>query len=239
MKIERFDDTAAWVDGVVGLWCQRLNATPGLRMCLPAGHTPQPIYAAMGDAVAAGRASFRDAEIFVLDEYGSLAEGDPGRCSNMLRRDLLDRIDLPTARFHGLDTAAADCERVCRDYDTLLGRGGLDLTLLGIGLNGHLGMNEPGSDPHSATRRVELHASTIASSARYLTHANLPTWGITVGLESLLASNEVWLLANGAGKADIVARMVSGAVGPAVPATLLRDHPTCVVWLDAAAATLI
>jgi glucosamine-6-phosphate deaminase len=239
MRIERFDSTAAWVDAVVTCWCERLTTTPRLRMCLPAGHTPQPIYAAMGRAVAAGRISFREAEIFVLDEYGSLAADDPGRCSNMLRRDLLDHIDLPPGRFHGLDTATAEYERVCRAYDGLIARGGLDLTLLGIGRNGHLGMNEPGSDPAGKTRRVELHASTVAASARYLSHTRLPTWGITVGLEPLLDSREVWLLASGAGKADIVRRAVDGPIGPDVPASLLRGHPNCLVWLDAAAAALI
>ena len=107
----------------------------------------------------------------------------------MLRRYLLDGIDLPTDRFHFLDTEAKDLAKVCRDYDVLIeGRGGFDLTLLGIGLNGHLGLNEPGSSHESTTRRVAMHESTIKSSAGYLTHSNLPTWGVGVGLKHLLGS---------------------------------------------------
>jgi glucosamine-6-phosphate isomerase len=208
-------------------------------MCLPAGHTPTLVYAAMARAVAARHVSFRHADVFLLDEYGALAADDPGRCDNMLRRGLLDHVDLPAAQFYSLDTHTTDMDRVCRDYDAELARGGLDLTLLGIGLNGHLGMNEPGSDPTSTTRRVELHESTIAASTRYLAHSNAPTWGITVGLERLLGSKEVWLLAAGANKAEIVRRALKGAIGTDVPATLLRNHPNCVVWLDAAAAALL
>jgi glucosamine-6-phosphate deaminase len=157
----------------------------------------------------------------------------------MLRRGLLDHVDLPAAQFHSIDTTTSDIDRFCTDYDAELARGGLDLTLLGIGMNGHLGMNEPGASRTGATQRVELHASTIAASVRYLSHTNTPTWGITVGLGPLLASKEIWLLATGANKANIVRRALTGPVGTDVPATLLRDHPNCIVWVDDAAAASI
>lgn len=239
IELRRFAATPEWSAAIVELWCQRLTTTPRLRMCLPAGHTPMQIYADMASAVAQRRASFELADVFLLDEYGSLAVDDPGRCDNMLRRGLLDHVDLPAAQFHAFDTAPHAIEQTCRTYDSHLARGGLDLTLLGIGLNGHLGMNEPGADPASLTRRVELHASTIAASARYLNHSNVPTWGITVGLEQLLRSKEIWLLACGANKADIVRRTLRSAVRSDVPATLLRDHPNCIVWVDDAAAALL
>jgi len=239
IELRRFASTGAWAAAIVGLWCERLAHSPRLRMCLPAGHTPTEVYAGMARAVRARRASFRHAEIFLLDEYGALAIDDPGRCDNMLRRSFLDHVDLPAAQFYSLDTGATDIDGVCRGYDAQLARGGLDLTLLGIGLNGHLGMNEPGSDPSSTTRRVELHTSTIAASARYLKHGDMPTWGITVGLDPLLASTEIWLLASGKNKAEIVRRSLTGTVGTDVPATLLRDHPHCIVWLDDAAAALL
>src|SRR4030095_8157918 len=170
-------------------------------------NTPNKIYAEMGHSVAAGLVSFHEAEIFALDDYGGLAPDDPGPCRNMLQRYLLNHIDLPPERFHFIDTAARDLDRVCGEYDALIeSHGGFDVTLLGIGLNGHLGLNEPGSPVDSPTRRVEMHESTIKGSARYLTHSNLPTWGVGVGLKHLLASHEVWLLANGAGKAEIIQR---------------------------------
>jgi glucosamine-6-phosphate isomerase len=236
MHLLKFDSEPAWIECVASLWRDRLRAKPRLRMCLPSGHTPNGIFAEMGRSVARGEVSFRDAEIFALDDYGGLAGDDPGRCRNMLRRFLLDHIDLPGNRFHFLDTEAADLAKVCRDYDALIdGGGGFDLTLLGIGLNGHLGLNEPGSAPDSTTRRVAMHESTVSSSASYLGHSNLPTWGVGVGLKHLLGSREVWLIANGAKKPGIIARTVNSDVTTEVPATLLRRHANSWLMVDAEA----
>ena len=124
------------------------------------------------------------------------------------------------------------------DYDAAIGDG-FDLMLLGIGLNGHLGMNEPGSPADSPTRRVELHGGTIQSSARYFAHDNLPRWGLTVGLKAVLASKEVWLIANGAAKAGIIQQTVRGDISLSNPASLLRRHPDCSLFVDADAGALL
>lgn len=234
MNILKFDSEEAWVDGVASLWRDRLRANPRLRMCLPSGHTPNKIFAAMGRSVKARQISFQEAEIFCLDEFGGLAPDDQGRCANMLKHYLLSHIDLPEEHFHRIDIDAPDLAKVCREYDRAI-EPGFDLTLLGLGLNGHLGMNEPSSAADSPTRRVELAATTVASSAKYLAHSNLPTWGVSVGLKQLLASKELWLLANGGAKAEILKLVVKGPVGEAVPATLLRRHPRSFVMVDAQA----
>ena len=238
MNLLRFDSEDAWVAGVASLWRDRLQTNPRLRMCLPSGNTPIRLYAAMAESVKRGLVSFRKAEIFALDDYGGLAPDDEGKCVNILRRFLIDHIDLPKEQFHFIATDAPDLERVCRDYDRLIGDG-LDLTVLGIGLNGHLGLNEPGSAPDSTTRRVKMHASSIGASADYLKHSNRPTWGVTVGLKHLLASKEIWLLASGAKKADIIRRAVKGDVTTEVPATLLQKHPNCFLSVDAEAGALL
>jgi len=238
MNLLRFDSEGAWVAGVASLWRDRLQTNPRLRMCLPSGNTPIRLYAAMAESVKRGLVSFRKAEIFALDDYGGLAPDDEGKCVNILRRFLIDHIDLPKEQFHFIATDAPDLERVCRDYDRLIGDG-LDLTVLGIGLNGHLGLNEPGSAPDSTTRRVKMHASSIGASADYLKHSNRPTWGVTVGLKHLLASKEIWLLASGAKKADIIRRAVKGDVTTEVPATLLQKHPNCFLSVDAEAGALL
>jgi glucosamine-6-phosphate isomerase len=240
MNIFRFDSEEHWIATAAALWCGRLRANPRLRMCLPSGHTPNPIYAAMGRSVARGEVSFRQAQIIALDDFGGLTPDDPGRCRHMLQRYLLNHIDLPKERFHFIDTEAGDLEPVCRGYDRLIEEGGgFDFTLLGIGLNGHLGLNEPGSPPDSTTRRVQMHESTIKASAGYLTHGELPTWGVGVGLKHLLGSKEVWLLANGQKKAEIIARTVKGEIGVNLPASLLRKHPNSSLFVDAGAGALL
>jgi len=238
LNLLRFDSEDAWVNGVASLWRDRLRTNPRLRICLPSGHTPDKIYEAIAQSTTNGLVSFREAEIFALDDFGGLAPDDEGRCANMLRRYLLRYIDLPKERFHFIDTEASDLEKVCRDYDAAIGAG-FDLTVLGIGLNGHLGLNEPGSSPDSTTHRVDMHPSTVKASAAYLTHSNLPAWGIGVGLKHLLGSKEVWLLANGAKKASIIQRFLKGEISNEIPASLLRQHRNSFLMVDAEAGSLI
>ena len=154
MQLRKFDSENVWAERVASLWCDRLRASPSLRMCLPAGHTPVPVFAEIVKAVKGGQVSFREAEVFTLDEFGELSPDDPGRCSQQLRRSLIDHIDLPPKRFHFIRTEASDLVTECRRYDEAIGRG-FDLSLLGIGLNGHLGMNEPGTPVESTTHRAD------------------------------------------------------------------------------------
>ncbi len=238
MNLLRFDSQNSWVDGIASLWRDRLHLNPSLKLCLPSGHTPNPVYAAMARAVAARQVTFRQAEIFALDEFGGLAPADPGRCANMLKHHLLDHIDLPFERFHPIDPDAADLARACGEYESLIGEG-FDLAVLGLGLNGHLGLNEPGSPIDSGVRKVTLHPSTISGSARYLAHENLPTWGVTVGMKQLLASREVWLLANDPSKSGIVERLVKEPITVDVPASLIRHHPNACLIVDAPAGARV
>jgi glucosamine-6-phosphate isomerase len=238
MHLLRFDSLESWIKTAASLWRDRLRAQPRLKICLASGHTPNPLFNAMVASHRQGLATFRDAEIFALDEFGGLAPDDPGRCSNMLRHYLVNHIDLPPSRFYTFNPDTTDHDLVCHDFDLAIGTG-FDLTLLGIGLNGHLGMNEPGSSPDSPTRRVELHPQTIASAAKYVAHPHVPTWGLTIGMKRLLGSDEVWLLATGSAKAEIVRRIVRDEITPDVPASLLRNHRNCYLFLDPPAAALL
>jgi glucosamine-6-phosphate deaminase len=237
MHLLRFDSLPAWVSAVCALWRDRLRMNPELKICLPTGLTPAAVYAELARNVDRGDVSFTRASVFALDEFGGLPSDDPGLTRNTLRRQLVSLVDLPLERFHCFDPNGADIGEQCRRYDTAIGR--FDLVLLGIGLNGHLGMNEPGSDAGSPTRRADLHETTIQSSARYFDHGNLPRWGITVGLAPILAAREVWLLATGTAKASVARETVKGEVGLHLPASLLRNHPNCSFFLDSEAGALL
>ena len=238
MNVLRFDSESAWIQTICSLWRDRLRTKPDLKMCLPSGKTPVNIYAEMSRSVRAGVVSFARATVFALDEFGGIAADDPGSTRQMLQRQLMDHVDLPASAFHVLDPAAPDLVQHCLDYDAAIGDG-FDLILLGIGPNGHLGMNEPGSPTDSSTRRVELHDATIQSSARYFTHRNLPRWGLTVGLKAVFRSADVWMIANGPAKAGIVEQTVRDEIRPSNPASLLRRHPNCSLFVDAEAGAQI
>jgi glucosamine-6-phosphate deaminase len=234
VNLLRGGSTDAWAAMVARLFVERLKARPDLRVCLPTGLTPVPIYDRLAAAVAAGEVSFARAEVFLLDEFGGVDPDDPGRCDQMLDRFLLARTDLPPERFHRFDLGG-DIDAMCRAYETWVGPG-CDLTLLGVGTNGHVGMNEPGSAVDSLTRRVTLAPDTIAASARYFEHDRLPAWGVTMGLGTLRRSREIWILASGAAKRPIVQETLHGAASIAVPTTMFRDHPSVLLIADAAAA---
>lgn len=236
MNVLRFDSEPAWVHAICSVWRDRLRGAPALKMCLPSGKTPVAIYAEMARSVGAGLVSFSRAQVFALDEFGGVSADDPGSTRQMLKQQLVDHVDLPANAFHCLDPEASDISRECADYEAALADG-FDLMLLGIGTNGHLGMNEPGSPAESTTRRVDLHESTIQASARYFTHGKLPRWGLTVGLKNVLDSKEVWVLANGGNKAEIVERTVRGEITPGNPASLLRTHANCWIVVDAGAGS--
>jgi glucosamine-6-phosphate deaminase len=237
MEFENAGPAEAWADHVAARLIARLAEQPALRLVLPTGLTPMPVYDRVAQAVARGAVSFARAEVFLLDEFGGVAPDDPGRCDQMLMRGFVQRVDVAPDRFHRF-TLNGDVDAECRRYESLLARG-CDLAILGIGTNGHLGMNEPGSPADGATRRVDLAPSTIAASARYFgRETNLPTWGVTLGLGTLGRSREIWILASGAGKAPIVRDTLRAPVSPQIPSTLLRRHPGARLIADEEAAAL-
>ena len=201
-----------------------------MRLCVPTGSTPVPAYRALAEQGGGLGA----ATVFLLDEFG-LPPGHPARCDSMIRRALLDHLEVAPRHFHALDPDATDLDAECARYETAVAAGGLDLTLLGLGGNGHLGLNEPGSERNSRTRRVTLAPSTMRHAEEY-GPGGRPSWGLTMGIGTILESKEIWLLVTGEHKAAILSRALNGPVGSAVPASFLRDHANVVVVADAPAA---
>ncbi len=229
VRLEVFDDEQ-WTDRVTERWSAFMQETSTARLCLPTGETPRPLY-----ALAAPAIDFTDALIFLLDEF-DLPPGNQARCDEMINRDFLDLLSQPPAAVDMLGFGVASLAEECRRFEDLVDDGGLDLTLLGVGTNGHLGLNEPGSLRDSPTRVVEVAASTAAGAHRYGT-VERPTRGMTLGLRPILDSREIWLLVTGSNKASILERLMNGPIGPDVPASFLRDHPNVTVLADRSAAS--
>jgi glucosamine-6-phosphate deaminase len=220
-----------WAASVAHRWAGYIRQRPAARLCLPTGNTPRPLY-----AQSAALIDFTQTTVFLLDEFG-LPPGDPARCDTMFDRDFLTKLERPPGHIHRLDPQATDLQAECRQFEDLVDDGGLNLTLLGLGGNGHIGLNEPGTTADSSTRVVRLAASTKEAAGRYGTGRE-PDWGMTLGMRSILNSREIWLLVTGSSKSQILDRALNGPIGPEVPASLLRTHPNIVVLADRSAAGL-
>ena len=223
-----------WAADVAAQLAARLADRAGQRICLPSGGTPAPVYARLPAALAELGADARAATVVLLDEDVGLAPDDPARCDRMLRTQLIDRLD-PPPRFVPIpvDDRSPDEAAAALDAEAALG---LDLVVLGLGRNGHVGMNEPGSAADAPTRAAPIEAGTLRTAVEDYGAVGRPTGGITLGLGRILEAREVWLLVSGPAKADILARVLMGPIGPEVPATLLRRHPALRVIVDEAAA---
>lgn len=221
--------------GTVAAWlAARLQARPDLRVCLPTGDTPSPVYAELVAATWRGDVSLASATVVQLDEWVGLPPDDPARCDHRLHGELLDQLEA-APRFVRVDVDGPDPEAAAGAHDVAAAR--LDLAVLGLGMNGHVGFNEPGSRPEDPTRLVRLAVSSReAATARYGA-TRVPTAGITIGLARLLEAGECWLLATGERKAGILRRALDEPEGPDCPASYLRRHPRLVVLADEEAAS--
>ena len=219
-----------WADAVAAALTDRLRATPRLRLCLPTGETPAPLYAALA---AAHADAWSQATVVLLDDYVGLSADDPAAGGPRLRREIVDHVR--PAEFIDIDQSG-DLEAAVRRHDEAAI--GLDLAIVGLGLNGHIGFNEPGSTAASPTRVVDLHRRSREAAAGYGAE-EAPERGITIGLARLLEARELWLLVTGARKAEILRAALEGPETPDVPASFLRRHPNLRVMADDAAASLL
>ena len=218
---------------------EHLSQNPQLVLGLPTGNTPIPMYRALVRAYQQGRADFSRATTFNLDEFVGLGKGDPGSYRAFMNALFFDHVNLPISRAHMPNGRAKDWRREIARYERRISRaGGLDLVVLGVGGNGHLGFNEPGPALDAHTHRVALRPETRRANAHLFDGRwqKVPTHALSMGIGTILTARHVVLLATGASKARIVARALNGPVTTRLPASLLQIHPDVVVVLDRDAA---
>lgn len=216
-----------------------LAARPDSALGLATGGTMTGLYDELSRRRAAGRLSFARAKGFNLDEYLGLAPEDPRSFAAYMRRSLFDRVDFAPGAARLPRGDAADPAAESKAWEAAIAAaGGIDLQLLGIGRNGHIGFNEPGSARDSRTRVVELDDTTRADAAAGFGSLELvPRRAITAGVATILESRRILLLAFGRSKASIVRRMLRGPVGPECPATWLQGVGHALVVVDREAAS--
>ena len=218
---------------------RRLTEKPDIVLGLPTGRTPVPLYRELVRLHGAGRADFRRAVTFNLDEFVGLEPDDPRSYQAFMRRHLFDHVDLSRRRIHFLNGAARDAARECARYERAIVRaGGIDLQILGLGNNGHIGFNEPGDALVARTHRTRLTPATRRANASLFGNrvSAVPREALSMGMATILYGKRIVLLATGAAKARCVQRMIEGAVTPQLPGSFLQLHRHAEIWLDRAAA---
>jgi glucosamine-6-phosphate deaminase len=229
------DDAAAVVADVI---VQLLRRRPQAVLGLATGSSPLGAYRLLIAQHRAGGVRFDACRAVLLDEYVGLFRDHPEAYRAVICREFADHVDLPPDHLYGPDVWAEDLPAACARYDRLLADlGGVDLQLLGIGSDGHVGFNEPGSSLRSRTRVKTLTKATRRDNARFFASAEeVPRHVVTQGLGTIGDARHVVLIATGAAKADPVARAVEGPLAAVCPASVLQLHAHATVVLDEAAA---
>jgi glucosamine-6-phosphate deaminase len=212
---------------------------PSIVLGLPTGRTPIPLYHELIVLREARALDFSRATTFNLDEFLGVAADDPRSYRAFMQRHLFDHVNVSTRRVHFLDGLTTDAARECTRYERAIRRaGGIDLMILGLGANGHIGFNEPGPALVARTHRTRLAPATRAANASLFggRPRDVPPEALSMGMVTILHAKRIVMLATGAAKARCVERMVNGPLTTMLPASFLQLHRDVEVWLDRAAA---
>ena len=219
-----------------------VDADPSCVLGLATGTTPIGLYACLVEDCAAGKISFADVTTFNLDEYRGLNPEHDQSYRYFMKKHLFDHVDIDQARTHVPEGFNPDADAVCAAYEEAIEEaGGIDLQLLGLGPNGHIGFNEPGEAFELETHCVDLTPATIEANKRFFDGNEdlVPKQAYTMGIKTIMQARKVLVVANGLAKAKAVKAVVSGPVTPECPGSILQMHPDCILVADEEALSLL
>ncbi|MGY4110509.1 glucosamine-6-phosphate deaminase [Aeribacillus sp. SP014] len=198
------------------------------------GSTPIGLYNCLVKKYQQKEVSFKHATTFNLDEYVGLPKENKNSYHYYMHENLFQHIDIQPENVHIPNGMAEDLEQECMTYDRLISKNKIDIQILGLGLNGHIGFNEPGTSFKSRTHIVKLDQSTRKANARFFQSIDeVPTKAITMGIETIMESKKILLLVSGKKKADALARLLGNSdISEEFPASILRQHNDVTVIAD-------
>jgi glucosamine-6-phosphate isomerase len=209
-------------------------------ICVASGDSPSGIYKNIVQNTLANKINIDSWSFLGLDEWVGLNGDDEGSCRYHLNRELFTPLAIPVNRICFFDGAASNLEQQCSiTENNIQVKGGIEIAILGLGMNGHIGMNEPNTSIQTRSHIINLDPLTIEVGQKYFKKPQPLIKGITLGIETLLEAEHIILVVSGAKKAGIVKQVMEGPITEAVPASLLRNHPNCSIYLDEAAASAL
>ena len=207
-----------------------IKNNPSLVLGLATGSSPVGIYQNLIKKYKNGEISFKNIKTFNLDEYLGLDSDNKQSYRYFMQKNLFDQIDINSENINFLNGVCIDADEECSRYDKLIDNIGIDVQVLGIGINGHIAFNEP-SDSFAKTTHVEKKKKkTIQANSRFFNHiSEVPTKALTMGIKQIFKSKKIILVANGKNKKDAIEKMLKGEITPNMPASILQLHSDCTV----------
>ncbi len=240
MQQQTFPDYTALSDHTARHIAALLRQKPDATLCLASGDTPIGTFRRLAELAQTGEANLSRCTFIGLDEWVGFGPTDEGSCGYSLYRDLFTPLQIRPEQIYYFDAKVLDLPAECMRIDAVIAkRGGLDLMLVGIGLNGHIALNEPGTPFHRYAFVSDLAETTIQVAQKYFAQPTVLERGITLGLQHLMDAKEVILLASGPRKAAIIGDALTGPVTEQLPASIIQTHPNAHVWVDMDAGSLL
>ncbi|MBP3560692.1 MAG: glucosamine-6-phosphate deaminase [Clostridia bacterium] len=225
---------------VAKIFTDEVKANPDCILGLATGASPIPTYNSIIKTHKEEGISFKGVKTYNLDEYCDLPKADKNSYYTFMHEQLFNSLDILEENVHFLDGNATDTDAECRRYDNEINEaGGIDIQLLGIGNNAHIGFNEPADSFTDGSFKVKLTDSTIEANKIYFDENPMPHYALTMGVNQIMSAKKIVLIATGPKKAEAVRNMIKGEVTPQVPASILQNHNDVEIFLDEAAASLL
>lgn len=240
MRIIKVNNYEEMSEAALGIMLEVVRANPHAVLGLATGSTPLGLYEKMARDHRERGTSYAECKTVNLDEYVGLGADNCQSYAYFMRENLFKYIDVKPENTNIENGCAEDAEAECERYNALLAELRQDIQILGIGSNGHIAFNEPGTPFDSVTHVVTLAESTVKDNSRLFDSVDdVPRQAFTMGLSNIMNAKKIVILANGAGKAKAVSELAHGEISESVPATVLRNHPDCTLICDALAGQFI
>ena len=217
-----------------------LQAKPDATLGLATGSSPIGLYQNLIKFYNDGEISFKDVKSYNLDEYCELPRSHPESYYSFMHRNLFDHVDIKEENIHIPCSEGSDLQALCKEYNDALNAATVDVQLLGIGANGHIGFNEPNTPFDQETFVVELTEKTRKDNQRFFNSLDeVPTHAMTMGIANIMRAKKLLMVISGANKAEAVKKLASGVITEEFPASILNKHDDVIVFVDEEAAQLL
>ena len=237
IKVKNYEELSKVAADIIA---ELLKEKPDATLGLATGSSPIGLYQNLIKKYQAGEISFKDVKSYNLDEYCELPKSHPESYYSFMHRNLFSQVDIKEENVHIPNSEGSDLEKLCNEYNELLHAANIDLQLLGIGANGHIGFNEPGTSFEQETFIVKLTEKTRLDNQRFFNSLDeVPTHAMTMGIKNIMQAKKLLLVASGKNKQDAVKKLLSGEITEEFPASILNKHNDVIVIIDEEAAGLL